>query len=145
MDEILEIEVRRKIFNLIAKNPGLHAKRIAELISIQGQLADYHLLWLERKDVITAVREEGYTRYFIKGKIGIKERRRIAILRQEIPLRIVLYLIKHPNVQHKSTLTYHLKKLIKYQIINEQPSGKEKYYSIFDEKDVARLLGTVLV
>ena len=150
MVEIFDIDTRKQIFNLIAKNPGLHAKRIAELLGMQGQLADYHLLFLERNNMISAVREEGYTRYYIKGKLGIRERRRIAILRQEVPLKIVRYLIDHPHAQQKdihehiqvakSTLNYHLKKLLIHQIIDMHPRGKEKYYNLTDKNEIIKLL-----
>ena len=150
MEEFLELEIRRKIYHLIEKNPGLHAKRIAEMLAIQGQLADYHLLFLERKEIITGIKEEGYRRYYVKGTMGTKDRRRIAILRQEIPLKIVLFLLKFPNSKHseilvklqiaKSTLTYHLKKLILHGIISEHPSGKDKYFRIIDEREITKLL-----
>ena len=150
MNEVLDLEIRRKIYDLIAKNPGLHAKKIAELLSIKGQLADYHLLYLERREVITTIKEEGYRRYYIKGKLGIKDRRRIAILRQEIPLRIVLFLLKNPDSKHgeilenlditKSTLTYHIKKLVKHGIISEHPFGKDKRYRVINEKEIYELL-----
>jgi predicted transcriptional regulator len=150
MVEVFDIDTRKKIYNLIAKNPGLHAKRIAEILSIQGQLVDYHLLFLERNNLVSAVREKGYTWYYIKGKLGMRERRRIAILRQEIPLKIVLYILEHPHARQKeindeipiakSTLSYHLHKLCKQQIVTVEPQGRERYYDIADREEIIRLL-----
>ena len=99
--EILELEIRRKLYLLILKNPGLHARKIAEIMSLQGQLVDYHLLYLERAGIVSTTKEEGYRRYFVGGKLGVAERRRIAMLRQETPLRIVLFLLDHPDSTHK--------------------------------------------
>ena len=150
MNEVLDLEIRRKIYNLITKNPGLHAKKIAEILSIQGQLADYHLLYMERNGLITTIKEEGYRRYYIKGKLGIKERKRIAILRQKTPLKIVLFLLKNPDSKHreilenfdvaKSTLSYHIKKLVKHEIISEHLYGKDKRYRVINEKEIVELL-----
>ena len=150
MNEVLELEIRREIYNLIAKNPGLHAKKIAELASITGQLADYHLLYMERCGLITGAKEEGYRRYYVKGKIGIKDRRRISILRQELPLKIILFLLKNPGSKHgeilekldiaKSTLTYHLKKLVNHEIISEYSDRKDKKYKVINEKEITELL-----
>lgn len=150
MKEVLDLEIRRQIYSLIVKNPGIHAREIAQMLSVSGQLTDYHLLCMERQDLITAVKEEGYRRYYCKGKLGIKERRRIAILRQEIPLKIVLHLLKHPNLKHrevleyfdisKSTLSYHLKKLVKHEIISEHIIGRAKEYKVINEKEIMELL-----
>ncbi len=150
MKEVLDLEIRKKIYTLILKNPGLHAKKIAEILSIHGQLADYHLLYLERNELVTTTKEGGYRRYYIKGKIGRKERRQIAILRQKIPLKIVIFLLKNPKSRHKeilkkfdiakSTLTYHLKKLVIHEIISEHSDGKDKIYRVENENEIIRLL-----
>jgi predicted transcriptional regulator len=150
MNDVLELEIRRKIFNLIAKNPGLHARKIAEILAIQGQLTDYHLAYLEREELIVTVKEEGYRRCYVKGKLGVTERARIAILRKETPLRIVLFLLQHPYSLHKdilesvgvvkSTLSYHLDKLVKHQIIKVQAEGSEKRYALVNEKELYDLL-----
>ena len=150
MKTVLELEIRRKIYKLIEKNPGLHAKRIAELLSLSGQLTDYHLLYLERNKLITSMKEAGYRRYYVEGEIGLQDRRRIAVLRQETPLRIVLFLINHPDAQHKeileqlkiakSTVSYHLKKLVKNEIISVHTWGNNTRYRITNEKEIIRLL-----
>jgi predicted transcriptional regulator len=152
MKEFLDLEIRRKIYNLVEKNPGLHSRKIAELLSLSGQLTDYHLLYLERRETITSVKEEdeGYRRYYIKGKLGVSERRRIAILQHEVPLKIVFFLLQHPHSRHneildyigvaKSTLSYHLKKLIKRAVIAEQSLGRDKTYTVANEKEIIDLL-----
>ncbi len=150
MSEIPELETRRKIYQLIAENPGLHALRIAELLNISSQLADYHLLYLERNDVVQAVKEGGYRRYYIKGELGSEDRKILALLRQEIPLRIVLHLLKHTSAQHKeilqeiavapSTLSYHLRKLVKYNVVDIVIENDEKLYVIKNKRSVIQLI-----
>jgi predicted transcriptional regulator len=150
MTDLIELEIRRKIYNLISKNPGLHALKIAEILRISSQLADYHLFYLERNDIVAVVKEEGYRRYHVQGKIGVEDRRQLALLRQKVPLRIVLFILKNPDSKHKdilksidiapSTLTYHLKKLIKKDIIEFQFFGEQKIYRIKNKKNIIKIL-----
>jgi predicted transcriptional regulator len=150
MSHVLELETRRKIYNLILRNPGLHANKIATDLSMSGQLTDYHLGYLERNNLVVAVKEEGFRRYYIHGTIGLEERRRISILRHETPLRIVLFLLEHPYSTHgeilqhinvvKSTLSYHLTKLLAQGIITTNPDENEKRYVVVNEKEIVELL-----
>ena len=150
MTDVLELEIRRKIYNLVSKNPGLHANKIAALCSVSGQLADYHLAYLERYELLTAVKEEGFRRYYVKGTVGLKERMRISILRHATPLQIVLFLLQHPSSTYqqilseltivKSTLSYHLAKLLNHEILIVDEIGNEKRYSIANEREIIELL-----
>ena len=46
MKESVELEIRKKIFSLIVKNPGLNIRKIAELLNIETSLTIYHLRYL---------------------------------------------------------------------------------------------------
>ena len=127
MNELLELETRRKIYDLVSRNPGLHLSKIAELLKMRISLVEYHLLFLEKHQVVRGVKETGYTRYYIEGALGTSDKKILSLLRQEIPLRVILFLLKDDNSQHKdilknvdvspSTLSYHLKKMMDYGII----------------------------
>jgi predicted transcriptional regulator len=150
MKDSLELEIRRKIYDLIGKNPGLHLSKIAELLDIRKSLIEYHLLYMEKSEVITSTKDTGYTRYYVVGEIGSREKRFLSVMRQETPLRIVLFLVKNTNARHKeileqfhiapSTLSYHLKKLIDNEIIIASLDGEEKRYGLKDEKATVGLL-----
>jgi predicted transcriptional regulator len=150
MKEVLDLEIRQKIFDIIVKNPGLHSLKIANILKISSQLADYHLLYLVRNELVTVVKEEGYNRYYVKGEIGTFERKYLALLRQEIPLKCVLYILKYPGSKHKdileyldvspSTLSYHLKKLINNNIVEIRLYEEQKEYYIKDRRKIIRLL-----
>jgi predicted transcriptional regulator len=145
-----EFEIRKKIYSLINKNPGLHFRRIVKLLDISLQLADYHLLYLEKLDLISSVKEAGYKRYYINGDIGRDDRKRLSLLRQEIPLKIILLLLKEYSLTHKdilkyfdiaaSTLSYHLKKLVISGLIYIEFENNEKRYKIHDKKVIIDLL-----
>ena len=75
MNELLEIETRRNIYDLITKNPGLHLSKIAQLLSLRLSLVEYHLRYLEKNNIILGISEEGYKRYYIENvKIGAEEK-----------------------------------------------------------------------
>lgn len=150
MNELLELETRRKIYDLVSRNPGLHLSKIAELLSMRVSLAEYHLLYLEKNNVIRAAKEAGYTRYYVEGVIGTLDKRILSVLRQETPLKIVLFLLKNDILQHKdiikemdvspSTLSYHLKKLVDQGIVAVRTYGSDRGYSIVDKEEIIRLL-----
>ena len=150
MTEILELETRRKIYNLIVKNPGLHVSRIAELLDLSSQLIDYHLLYMQRHELITIELEEGYKRCYIKGEIGSEDKRILKFLRQEIPLTIIVYLLKNPYARHRDIYkelgissplsSYHLRKLVKSGIIEVSSSGDKHGYIVSNAEKVIELL-----
>ena len=150
MNEVLELETRRKIYDLVAKNPGLHLSKVAELLKMRVSLVEYHLIYLEKYQLIYSAKESGYIRYYVKGEIATKDKKILSLMRQEIPLKIALLLLKHANLQHKeilremgvapSTLSYHLKKLVKHEIIEVQSYGEEKGYSIVNRETIVGLL-----
>jgi len=145
-------ETRNKIYYLIASNPGLHLSKIAEMLNMRLSLAEYHLQSMEKNKVITAVKDVGYyKRYYIAGsEIGTKERKIISLLREEIPLKIVLFLLKRSNAKHKeilenfkitsSTLSYHLNKLVNHGIIDIPSYGENKGYTLKNKKEIIKLL-----
>ena len=150
MTKVLDLETRKAIYRLIAKHPGLNLTMIAEMLKMNVPLVDYHTRYLEDNELITIVKEGGFKRYYIKGKTGVQDKRFLGVLRQEIPLALVMFLLKNPNSKHKdilahfnlaaSTLTYHLQKLIKNGVVNTVPRKGEQGYHLIDEKEVIRFL-----
>ncbi len=146
-----EIGTRKQVLDLVIKNPGLSLTAVAETLDMGISLARYHLNYLERKGSIVSVKEEGYKRYYTKtSEIGVDERKLLGLFRQEIPLKIVFLLIKNNSMQHKellkhfdiapSTLTYHLNKLLREDVICLQSYGSEKGYMIKNKKAVIEFL-----
>ena len=145
-----DLDIRQKIYSLVLNNPGLHANKIASILKISGQLADYHLFYLERKGILISIKEEGYKRYYVKDKIGSADRKRLSILRRELPLKIVFFLLDNPGSRHmdildfagvsKSTLSYHLKKLVDSEIIYFTVEENEKKYWVKNRDEIIGLL-----
>ena len=150
MKDSTELETQKLIYTIIEKQPGLNISKIAELLDINVPLTLYHLRYLERHELISIIKENGYTRCYIKGKVGVEDKKILSILRQEIPLRIVLFLLKNPLSRHKeilehfeigkSTLSYHLKKLVKREIIAIRTIGGDQGYAVIDKKRIVSFL-----
>ena len=61
-----ESETQKDICDIIAKNPGIHLSKIAELLNMKISVAEQYLLTLEKKETIISVESEGYKRYYIE-------------------------------------------------------------------------------
>lgn len=150
MTESFDLETRQQIYHLIEQNPGLNLTHIAKYLSLNIPLVDYHTRQLEDQELITIVKEGGFKRYYIKGKIGTYDQKVLNVLRQDIPLRIVLFLLQNPRCQHKeilaqfdvaaSTLTYHLNKLMKLHILVKEKTGHDHVYSVNNSNQVMHFL-----
>jgi predicted transcriptional regulator len=142
--------MRRRILGLVNQYPGLHLRELQRRASTSAALVEYHLNALERIGLVTSQEEGGYRRFFpardARTPLGRTEKLWLGILRQSVPLGIVLYLIEHETAAHKeiadvvpvtkSTLTYHLKNLEAAGIIvRDPPLGRA-----FRLSDRARLL-----
>lgn len=150
MRESSEFETQKLIFSLIEKEPGLHLNKIAQVLNIERTLVIYHIHYLEKHNLVSIEKKEGYSRCYPRGAVGTEDKKRLSILRQEIPLKIVLFLLAHPYSKHKeilesldiakSTLSYHLDKLIKQGIISIQATDNRQGYCVPDKEDIAQFL-----
>ncbi|MCD6572706.1 MAG: winged helix-turn-helix transcriptional regulator [Thermoplasmata archaeon] len=149
-EDLLALETRRKIYTLIEEKPGLHKREIARTMGMSLSTIDYHLHYMEKKGLVEARTDGKYKRYFVKEKGGKEDRRIFSMLRQEVPRRILLFLLAHPRAIHKeicehigkapSTISFHMKKLVKEGLVEEISMGKEKAYFVRNEARVIELL-----
>ena len=150
MEDFLELETRRKIYDTISKNPGLHLSKIADLLQMRISHVEYHVHFMEKHDIITSEKTSGYIRFYIKGTVGVQDKRFLSVLRQKTLLHIILFLLKNDVVQHKdllenvsispSTLSYHLKKLVHHDIVEVQRVGENKGYHLKNREEIIRWL-----
>lgn len=157
-EDVLELETRREIFDLVKQVPGLHMREISRKLDMSIALVEYHLNYLEENGVISAITEGGYKRYYSKGiegedtgpEIGYADRRVLGVLRQRIPLQITLFLLKNKKAtltrlsealeMSPSKLSFHLKKLTKSGIVSKLKREEGKGYKIEEERRILRLL-----
>ncbi|OYT62576.1 transcriptional regulator [Thermoplasmatales archaeon ex4484_30] len=151
-EDTLALDTRRKIYNLILKNPGLHEREIARKLKMSLSTLDYHIHYLEKREIIVSKKDGRYTRYFVSRKIGAQDKRAISLLRQKTPRGIVLFLLLHPKALHKeicdelkkspSTISFHLKKLIDAGIVDATSIGRGTAYEVKNAEKIVDILIT---
>ena len=142
MDDILELETRQKIYTLLRNHPGIHLSKIATALDLRISHVEYHLRYLEKHGIINSDKHTGYARYFLNDEATPKLKRSFSLLRQVTVLKIVLVLLKKEGAHHKellqyldvspSTLSYHLNRLRKNEIIMLNEEESQRFYSIKD-------------
>jgi predicted transcriptional regulator len=150
MDEALNLENRRRIYESIATNPGTHVREMERALDMQPGLLSYHLDYLEKRKLVRAEDDGHRKMYFIMDRFIEKDRRTLGALRQESPRRILMHLLVNgptsfQNLQTemgvaKSTLSYHLKRLQGIRVIEVTKMEKEMVYRVDDADRVADLL-----
>src|SRR4030042_1624365 len=76
MNDSLENETVKKIYDLIAHNPGIHLSKIVEILSMKISDVESCLQLLEKNRYIKVTVEAGYKQYFIeKRHIKTQDRR----------------------------------------------------------------------
>ena len=153
MDEdVLELENRRKIYQLVSKFPGMYLREIEKQTGLAIGVLEYNLSYLEKKEILTVEREGNRKRYFVGDDVSFGDKATIGILRQEIPRRIVIHLMLNPNASFqevlaqfnisKSTLSFHMKKLTEANIVGSEKEGRSTFYSVIDVDNTARVILT---
>ena len=130
-ENILALEIRREIYHFICENPGLHIREISRRMDIPKSTLIHHIRYLKKQGIVKERLEGSAKQIFAAEKIGVKEKQILNLLRQKTPRRIFLYLIFSVTCSqielskelelHPTTVTYHLKKMMDIDIIEEAP------------------------
>jgi len=118
---ILNLELRREIYNYILNNPSSYVREISKKMEIPKTTLRHHLITLEKRELITSKEGKGFKRYYVANKLGKREKEILTILKRDIPRNILLYLMHYvvcsqleiSKVLEKNpaTVSYHIKKL----------------------------------
>lgn len=149
-EDPLELDTRKRIYELIESTPGVHFREISRRLDIPMGVVEYHLHYLLKKDMIIARKEGRYKRYYTEGKVGSRDKRVLAFLRKEVPRKILMHLMLEPGSRHRdlkeelgvsgSTLTFHIKKMIKKGVVEEKEVEGGKGFFVIDPEAVSRTL-----
>jgi len=146
----LELESRRRIYDFLMANPGVHLRRIGTALGMSTGMLSYHLGYLERNGMLKAEEDGHRKRYFIARAFVEAQRRILAVLRQDVPRKIVLQLLTYGDRTFadlqvsvgvsKSTLSYHLQKLMARDLLVRSKRERESVFAIKDLDEVRKLL-----
>jgi predicted transcriptional regulator len=147
---ILKLKNRREIYDLVLNNPGLHVREISRKLNIPKTTANYHLRFLERKSLVKSEIKGKFTRYFASNNLGIVEKNILRFLREDIPRRIFFSTLLYDEMYVEeigrdldiatSTIIYHLKKFIKYGVVESNKKKRRVVYFVKNRQNILILL-----
>ncbi len=159
-EEILAVKTRKDLYDFVRRNPGFHLRELSRMLNLSITLADYHLRFLEKHNLVTSAMDGEYKRYFPRSQPGQADARPaltdaqkqiLAFLRQPVPFRVIAYLMEHEAATHKemlehvpvspSTLSHHLKKMQAAGLL-DHAEPKERGYRVLDPISVAQIMAT---
>lgn len=150
--EECSLENQRMIFRYILENPGTHLRRIAEGTDIPLSTLRYHIAFLEKRDVVISRREGNTRAFFINGRVSAVDRRITPLLQQKRFRDIVTLLLARPGLGFPeiasaldlkpSTLSKYLSIVEERGIVRVEVTGREKRYTVIDERRIVELLLT---
>ena len=149
----LELESRRRVYELVASTPGLHMRELARQIEMDVRTVEYHLRQLEKHGLVAGLDEGGFRRFFPRTADGRKaevvdarDKPILGLLRKRVPLYVALVLLTRDAATHgelardadvaPSTLSYHLDRMERLGIL----ARDEAAYVMREPERVARIL-----
>ena len=150
MTEGLELESRRRIYDYLLANPGVHLRRIGKVLGMSTGMLSYHLTYLEREGMLKSETDGHRKRYFIARAFMEAQRRILGVLRQGVPRKIVVEILLHGERTFaqlreatgvsKSTLSYHLQHMMERDLLIRYRRDRESVFAIKDMEEVTHLL-----
>ncbi|QLH75038.1 MAG: winged helix-turn-helix transcriptional regulator [Methanomassiliicoccales archaeon] len=152
MKDPLALENRRRIFEHIGKKPGTHIREMERELGLSIGVLTYHLDQLEMSGLI---RSEGENRksYFRTKDFTKADRQLIANLRSKRAEQIALALLEKDGLSFReireklrvsnSTLSYHMGRLERMEIVTTSKVEREKVYHLKDREAVHLALMTI--
>jgi predicted transcriptional regulator len=149
-DEPLDLEARRRVYQAIARHPGIHLRELERRTSLALGDLRYHLDYLEARQLINSL-TDGYRKaYFPTQGVFLQDRRTLSLLRQRVPRQIVLLLLRKETVDYeglaatlglsKPTLSFHLKKLVESGLITGERVEGRNVYRLGERERTLKLL-----
>ena len=142
---ILKLEIRRKIYDFVDKNPGLHVREISRRMDIPINTLIYHIKYLKKLGLIDEKHEGKYNFIFITQKIGKQDKQILGLLRKKTSCKIFLHLLFSLSCSQielskeleisPASVSYHLKKMLDIGIIEEAPVENGKIYPLKNLKN----------
>jgi predicted transcriptional regulator len=147
-------ETAERILHFIQHNPGCHLRKIKVMMHISMGTVQYHTDKLEKFGRVTSTRSGLYKHYFPVGIFQDNEKEILQILSQETTRQILMLIIeKQAPTQtdivnsvgiSAASVSWHIRRLIEFRIIEEIKEGKYKKYQLQDRKVSSKYITTLM-
>lgn len=151
-ETVLDLEARRRIVVFVQENPGMHLRAMAEQLGMPVSTLEYHCYQLTRHGRLATREDGGFKAFYPADGMDRRDKDILYLVRHEVPRRICTHLVLSPGASPKDlklvvglsgpTLSFHLAKLKRAQIVREEPDGRTKRLFLLDLERVASLLVT---
>ena len=149
LEDALRLEIRKKIYGTIKRNPGLHFREIQRRVGIATGALQYHLDYLQKRHLLKVERETKFIRYYLVRQ-EFAETALMSLLRQDSIRKIIVFLLPKRYATNElvsqnvalssSTTSFHLEKLAESGIVEKIKRGAKTYYRISDKDRIADIL-----
>ncbi len=149
LEQALKLDIRKKIYNTIKRNPGLHFREIQRRVGIATGALQYHLDYLTKKHLVKTERETKFLRYYLVRQ-DFEDTSLMALLRQDSMRKIIVFLMQKRFANNQtiskqvnlspSTTSWHLEKLVESGVIEKNRRGRKTYFKLTDKDKIAELL-----
>ncbi len=153
MDDVLEsalqLDARKKIYNTIKKNPGLHFRELQRRVGIATGALQYHLDFLSKRHLVKNEKETKFIRYYLVRQ-QFEDTELMSLLRQESMRKILVFLTQkrfasNPSISSgielsPSTTSWHIEKLVESGIVEKAHRGRKTFFKVKDKGRVAHIL-----
>ena len=153
LSEALALGARKKIFNSIKRNPGLHFRELQRRTKIATGSLQYHLEFLLKRHLIKSEKKGKFVRYYsTRGpQLGGQEKT-MALLRQPSLRKITLFLLTKKRANNEkiaaavglspSTVSWHMLKLVQGNIVEKRRVGRKTFFYIVNSEEISQLLSS---
>ena len=150
MDQIIS-DNRGRIYDYIKNHPGTHLRRLSKNLAIAIGDTQHHLGVLDKLGLIKSRRKGMYKVYYTVSILGKRDEDILAVLQQETPRGIILFLVENPGSAQGEisrymsltapTINWHMSNLINVGLVTSHKEGRfVKYFIDGDVNDIIGLL-----
>ena len=149
LESALQLDVRKRIYNTIKRNPGLHFRELQRRVGIATGALQYHLDYLIKKHLLKAEKETKFIRYYLIRQ-DFQDTGLMSLLRQDSMRKILVFLTQKRFATNQSvsagiglspsTTSWHLDKLSESGIVEKSKRGRKTYYKVADKQRVGGML-----
>ena len=151
-DNVLDLEVRKRIVDFVRGNPGLHMRELAARLDLPVSTLEYHCYQLVKHGHLVTRESAGFKSFYPGEGMDRRDKDILYLVRHEAPRRICSHVLLNPGTTPKDlrevldvsapTLSFHLNKLRGAGVIREEPAGRTKNLYVEDAERVANILVT---